>query len=190
MIVPVGNYPYPQNPLLIPAQPRNGYGEFVNANYSVPQNPFGMGEFVKARYSVPQNPFTLRKRGMGCGCSVFPNGMGQDTSTESTLIPDLTAAAGTVTTTLDQYLTDIENAFQTGTSSSGSSGIWTIAAIGAGLVLVYWLISPGGKEYQTKRASLESQYRGYRRVGRTARSAVAAATPAGLTRKTTYRRKV
>jgi len=186
VIVPIAPLPVPQNPILLAAAPRAGYGEFAHAFYSLPMNPFrGMGEFANAQYSAPQNPFA---KGMGCGCPIFDRGMGQ---TETTLPPDTTAGVtSTITTTLDQYLTDISNAFQTGTSSSGGIGFLGWVAVGFGLYVLYWLATPGGAEYQRKRSDLESQYRGYRRVGRTAKTVGGAIVPAGLTRKkVTYRRR-
>jgi hypothetical protein len=192
MIVPTTRpYAAAQNPILA-ANPRpfgpGGYGEFAPATFSAPANPFaGMGEFVQGIYTAPQNPFAMRAQGMGCGCSIFP-GMGQ---TETTLTPDPTAVVvdtstlGTITTAIDQQMANLENWFSTGSSATtgGSSSILTWVAVGLGLYAIYWLVTPGGREYAGKRSSLEDQYRGYRRVGRSARAAGAAITPAGLTKK-------
>ena len=176
-----------------PANPFAGMGEFANARYTAPANPFaGMGEFVQGiSYTVPQNPFAMVKaKGMGCGCPVFARGMGQ---TDTTLVPDPTAVVVTdpttgIMTTLDQYLASIQSAFSGATSSTGTSSIWTWVAVGFGLYMVYWLVTPGGREYGRKKSDLEDQYRGYRRVGRTAKTVGGAIVPAGLTR-TSKRRK-
>jgi hypothetical protein len=152
--------------------PAPGLGDLLPGMFVVPQNPImdagtplvpsvqatapnqvmrvkHIGELLPGMFVVPQNPIirTLATGGQtsgmaglgcggGCGC-----GMG-----------DATAAPAT---------SDWTSFF---TQSTIIPGIPDGLIYGGGLLAVYMLMSPGGKEYRQKSRALKAQYRGYKRA--------------------------
>jgi hypothetical protein len=112
-----------------------------------------MGDFLPATFTVPQNPIVDNLRtnmrglagGMGCGCGTPDCGQGNYAGLSGFDVSSLTDWAQ---------------------QPSPISSVPNWALYGGAAVAAYLIFMPGGSEYRAKSRALASQYRGYRRAGR------------------------
>lgn len=170
--------------MVIPVHPAPGLGDLLPGWHVVPQNPIrdaelstaivasttakaggrvvkvpSMGELMPGMFVVPQNPLRTAlatppgagvpgTHGMkGLGCSTC-HGLGD----ASGLMGSLASAE-----------TGISSWLQQPSFISSSIPNWGLVA---GVAAAYFLFTPGGSAYSQQSASLRSQHRGYRRIGR------------------------
>lgn len=155
----------------LPVHPAPGLGDLLPGFFVVPQNPIQgvptpvvasinakaggapvkiptMGELLPGFFVVPENPLrnALGMSGLGCGSC----GLGQTT-------PNLMGSLANVGTSMTNWLQE-----------SVFAGIPNWLLLG-GAVAVYFMATPGGKEYRAQREEYRAQRsaaRGYRRLAK------------------------
>jgi hypothetical protein len=176
----------------IPFHPAIGFGDLLPGSYAVPQNPIRdvgtpmvpsrrmitggqvatMGDLLPGRFVVPQNPLVntmLYGHNLGSGAPPQTGMSGLGCGCQSCGMGDLPASLQTLDNNLAAWLNDTTLDF----TGLGIPNYGYIAG-GAALVMAWVLFMPSGSEYRRKRSQLRSQYRGYRRVAKSAGSSLSA----------------
>jgi hypothetical protein len=181
--------------------PAPGFGELIPGSFVVPSNPIAprgyiphIGELLPASFTVPQNPLVAAMltppgsgmpdtgggpgsgldSGLGCGCST---GCGSG----------MCGSRGRGLSGLGSDCGCIGGMCGCGMGDLGQFGMdpMTLALLAGGLLLVYYMVAPGGSGYRQKKAALAGEYsskvaalrskeRGYKRVARGATRRLAA----------------